>query len=193
MVPATPPTDVFTLTEAAQRYDEFISQFADMRTAGRQRTPERHVSFLTEFLNPPSFNFTTFENEGMDEMVVQVGIPFFSLCEHHVVPFFGTAAVAYVPEKTICGLSKLARAVQHYARALQNQERITTQVADRLMTELSPKGVAVLLSARHMCMEMRGVRTHSTWTRTEALRGLFKEDARARSEFLALATHVDRA
>jgi GTP cyclohydrolase I len=171
------------------QYREFLSNFADLHTdQGRHRTPERHVSFLREFLNPPEFDFTTFQNEGMDEMIVQVGIPFYSLCEHHVVPFFGTAAVAYVPNERICGLSKLARAVHHFARRLQNQERITAQIADMLVRELSPKGVAVLLSGRHLCMEMRGVKVTNTWSRTEALRGIFKDDARARSEFLALAS-----
>ncbi len=151
---------------------------------GLRDTPKRVMKFYREFLNPPEFNFTTFEGEEYDEMIIQKDIPFFSLCEHHMAPFFGTATVAYIPNGKIVGLSKLARTVETYARRLQNQERITSQIAERLQTELEPRGVAVTLKARHFCMEMRGVRTHDVSTVTSKLTGFFKDDPKARSEYL---------
>ncbi len=150
-------------------------------------TPKRVLKFYKEFLTPPEFNFTVFDGESYDEMIVQQNIPFFSLCEHHMAPFFGHATVAYIPNEKIVGLSKLARTVEYYARRLQNQERITSQVANRLQEELHPKGVAVMLSARHFCMEMRGVRTHDVSTVTTRLIGAFKEDDKARAEFMGLS------
>jgi len=148
----------------------------------------RVARFYEAFLNPPPVMFTTFENEnGADEMIVQKGIPFYSLCEHHMLPFFGTAVVAYIPDKRIVGLSKLARCVQFESSALQNQERITQQVCRRVMQELHPKGVGVVLTARHMCMEMRGVKAAGAETVTSSLHGAFKEDPRTRTEFLTLA------
>ena len=154
---------------------------------GLQQTPERYLKFLDEFLNPAPFNMTTFKNEGYDEMIIETEIPFHSLCEHHMLPFFGTGTIAYIPGKKIVGLSKIARTLETFSRRLQNQERITNDVADFLMKELEPLGVAVSLSARHFCMEMRGVKKHNTVTHTTAVRGDFKTDARTREEFLKMA------
>ena len=117
-------------------------------------------------------------------MIVQKDIPFHSLCEHHIAPFFGVGHIAYIPNKKIVGLSKLARTLETYSRRLQNQERITTQVAEFLWNELEPKGVAISLTAKHMCMEMRGVKKHNTSTTTNKLLGFFKDDPDARNEFL---------
>ena len=111
-------------------------------------------------------------------------IPFHSLCEHHIAPFFGYGHIAYIPNKRIVGLSKLARTLETYSRRLQNQERITTQVAEFLQDKLDPKGVAVVLTAKHMCMEMRGVKKHDTHTTTSKMIGYFKDDSKARHEFL---------
>jgi GTP cyclohydrolase I len=119
-------------------------------------------------------------------MIIQTNIPFYSLCEHHTAPFFGTADIAYIPNDKIVGLSKLARSVDLYANRFQNQERITTQIAERLQSELNPKGVAVHLRAQHLCMCMRGVKKHDTWTSTTKLIGAFKQDDKARAEFLNL-------
>ncbi len=157
----------------------------DVDREGLKDTPKRYVKFLRQFLNPPAFNFTTFDAEGTDEMIVQTNIPFYSLCEHHIAPFYGTAAVAYIPDGKIVGLSKLARTVDLYANKLQNQERITNQIAERLMEELNPKGVAVVLKAQHLCMNMRGVKKHDTWTTTSKLTGHFKDDLNCRNEFLS--------
>lgn len=154
---------------------------------GLKETPKRYIKFLEEFLSPPQYNFTTFDAEGYDEMIIESEIPFQSLCEHHCAPFWGIGTIAYIPNKKIVGLSKLARCLEAFSRRLQNQERITMQVADFIESQLEPKGVAVLLKARHTCMEMRGVRKSGVWTTTSCLRGCFKEDFNCRNEFLQLA------
>jgi GTP cyclohydrolase I len=159
----------------------------DPEREGLRETPRRVAKFYGEWLDRRAVEFTSFASEGMDELVVQRGIPFFSLCEHHMLPFFGTATVGYLPNGRIIGLSKLARAVRVSSECLQNQERITMRVADLLEKELSPRGVGVVLRARHLCMEMRGVRAHGTETVTSRLRGVLLEDQRARAEFLSLA------
>jgi GTP cyclohydrolase IA len=150
-------------------------------------TPERVVRYLQQMCIAEPFVFTTFENKGGHEMVIQQGIPFASLCEHHMLPFIGSATVAYIPGKTIVGLSKLARAVKYCAAGLQTQERVTKAVADMLQQNLQPQGVAVLLKAEHTCMTIRGVRAPGAITTTSYLSGAFMQDARCRSEFLELA------
>lgn len=133
--------------------------------------------------------FTTFEDgaEGCDQMVVVKDIPFYSHCEHHLAPFFGTATVAYIPKGKVIGLSKLSKVVDTYARRLQVQERMTNQIADIIDVNLRPQGVGVVVRARHLCMESRGVRQQGHSTLTSALRGAIKEDGTARAEFLALS------
>jgi GTP cyclohydrolase I len=171
-----------TVEDNVRRLLQYFGE--DSTREGLLETPKRFIKFFKEFLNPPKWNCTTFEGEGYDEMIVQTNIPFHSLCEHHIAPFFGTGTIAYIPNKRIVGLSKLARTLETYARRLQNQERITMQVADFLWKELEPRGVAVQLSAKHMCMEMRGVKKHDTYTTTTKLIGIFKTDSSARQEFL---------
>ena len=162
-----------------------LAHYDDVEREGLKETPKRYIKFLNEFLSPPSFNFTTFDAEGTDEMIIQTNIPFYSLCEHHLAPFFGVGHIAYIPKNKIVGLSKLARTLEYYSRRFQNQERITTQVAERLMKELDPVGVAVSLKAQHLCMSMRGVKKHDTYTITSKLLGCFK-DGECRNEFLNL-------
>ena len=157
---------------------------------GLKDTPRRYVNFLTEFLNPPEFNFTTFDAEGYDQMIIQTNIPFYSLCEHHLAPFSGVGHIAYIPNEKIVGLSKLARVLDMFARRFQNQERITNQVAEFLEKNLNPKGVAVTLQAQHLCMSMRGIQKHNTWTVTSALKGVFIEQLSTRNEFLTLIGNV---
>ena len=171
-----------TVEDNVKRLLQYFGE--DANREGLQDTPKRFIKFFKEFLNPPKWECTTFEGEGYDEMIVQTNIPFHSLCEHHIAPFFGTGTIAYIPNKRIVGLSKLARTLETYSRRLQNQERITMQVAEFLWEELQPKGVAVQLSAKHMCMEMRGVKKHDTYTTTTKLLGIFKKDPSARNEFL---------
>ncbi len=132
--------------------------------------------------------FKSFEDgaEGVDEMVMVRDIPFYSHCEHHMAPFFGTATVAYIPSGRIIGLSKINRAVDAFARRLQVQERLTTQIAAAIQRNLAPKGVGVIVTARHLCMESRGVCQHGHNTVTSALLGVMREGT-VRQEFLHLA------
>ena len=124
--------------------------------------------------------------DGYDEMVVVTGIKVQSFCEHHVIPFFGTATVAYIPNGRIVGLSKINRLVDKYMRRLQVQERLTVQIADALEKALAPQGVAVKIEATHLCVAYRGIKDVGSATVTTALRGLFKDDVKARNEFLSL-------
>jgi GTP cyclohydrolase I len=159
----------------------------DLDDEGTRETPRRLVGVYTELLAPRPFNATTFPNDdGYDELVVARGIPFHSLCEHHLLPFTGTAHVGYLPGERIIGLSKLARVVDLFARRLQVQERLTKQVADWLERELAPRGVGVVLEAEHMCMSLRGVQKPGASTVTSALAGLVRDDSRTRQEFLTL-------
>ena len=155
---------------------------------GLKKTPERVVKAWQEFLHPDEFEMTTFDAEGASEMIVQTGIWFYSFCEHHLLPFFGTVDIAYIPNGRLVGLSKIARTVDKFSRRLQNQERMTNQIGDFLCEALSPLGVGVMVDARHLCMEMRGIQKPGVSTKTSALRGLFLEQDRVRSEFLALSS-----
>lgn len=158
----------------------------DISREGLIDTPRRHIKFLEEFLSPPKFKFTSFEDNDTRDMVIVKDIPFYSLCEHHMVPFFGHGAIAYIPNGRIVGLSKIPRLLDSVSRAFQNQERITRDVAGILEEELRPIGVAVVLNARHMCMEMRGIKSHGANTTTSAMLGVFKNDYNCRQEFLNL-------
>lgn len=172
--------------EVEENILRMLEYFDDATREGLQETPKRYIKFLKEFLTPEPFNFTTFDAEDTDEMIVQTNIPFYSLCEHHLAPFFGVAHVAYIPDGKIVGLSKLARVVDKYARNFQNQERITTQVANDLMENLDAKGVAVVIKAQHLCMAMRGIKKHDVYTTTSKMMGVFKNNLNARNEFLSL-------
>ena len=161
---------------------------------GLRRTPERVHRMYAELtagyhVDPERLlNGAVFE-VGYSEMVVVKGVPFYSLCEHHLLPFFGTAAVAYVPRGRVIGLSKIPRVVEMYARRLQVQERLTQQVADFLQERLGPQGVGVVIEATHLCAVMRGVRKPGTVMTTSAVLGNFRANARTRAEFFA---HLDR-
>lgn len=160
---------------------------------GLRETPSRVVKAWSTWFGgytlDPKDVVKTFEDgaEGVDEMVIEVDIPFYTHCEHHMAPFFGLASVAYIPNGKVLGLSKMNRLVDLFARRLQVQERLTNQIADALEELLQPKGVGVLLRARHMCVESRGVQHRGCSTTTSALRGAIKEEPDARMEFLTLA------
>lgn len=162
----------------------------DPEREGLQRTPARVVSslrFLTEGYRRDAreaIGQALFEQDH-DEVILVRDIQFYSLCEHHVLPFFGVAHVAYVPRGTVIGLSKIPRLVDVYAHRLQLQERMTRQIAEALVEVTAPKGVAVVVEARHMCMEMRGVKRNGQ-TVTSCMLGCFRKDARSRAEFLQL-------
>ncbi|MEU0413386.1 GTP cyclohydrolase I FolE [Streptomyces griseorubiginosus] len=152
-------------------------------------TPGRMARAYAELFTPRPFDLTTLPNdEGYDELVLARRIPVRSVCEHHLLPFVGTAHVGYLPGARILGLSKLARIVEHFACRPQVQERLTKQVADWLQTHLEPKGVGVVLEAEHCCMTLRGVQATGASTMTSTLLGLLRSDARSRSEFLALTS-----
>ena len=158
---------------------------------GLVKTPDRvarALRFLTKGYeeDPKSVINGALFTEDYQEMIVLKDLDYFSLCEHHMLPFFGKAHIAYLPSKKIVGISKLARLVEVYARRLQVQERLTTQIANTLMEELDPQGVGVVLEASHFCMMMRGVEKQGSRTLTSALRGAFREDASTRDEFLRL-------
>jgi GTP cyclohydrolase IA len=164
---------------------------ADVDGKALEETPRRVADAYAELLTPQPFRATTFPNDdGYDELIVARSIPFHSLCMHHLLPFHGVAHVGYLPGDRIIGLSKLGRVVEYFSRDLQIQERLTTQVAGWLERELDPKGVGVVLEAEHLCMSLRGVQKLGAKTVTSALRGLVRDDARTRQEFLALTTRT---
>lgn len=186
--PATPPLEAavwLILSEIGE----------DPERQGLQRTPERvnrmyHELTAGYHVDPDRLiNGAVFDVD-YSEMVVVKDIPFYSLCEHHLLPFFGTAAVAYIPNKRVIGLSKIPRIVEMYARRLQVQERLTIQIADLLMDRLQPSGVGVVLEATHLCMAMRGVEKPGTTMTTSHVLGLFRSRDKTRNEFFA---HLDRS
>jgi GTP cyclohydrolase I len=162
---------------------------ADVDAESLHGTPRRVADAYAELLTPQPFRATTFPNDdGYDELIVARAIPFHSLCMHHLLPFHGVAHIGYLPRERIIGLSKLGRVVELFARDLQIQERLTTQIAGWLKHELQPLGVGVVLEAEHLCMSLRGVQKLGAKTVTSALHGLVRDDPRTRQEFLAFTT-----
>jgi GTP cyclohydrolase I len=173
------------LKKAVKLFLEAIGE--DPNREGLKDTPDRIVRLWEEFKSYENFNMTVFEDVGnYDEMIVVRDIQFYSLCEHHLLPFFGKAHIGYIPNGKICGLSKLVRIVNKFSYRPQVQERLTTEIAEFLEKELEPLGVAVVLEAEHLCMSMRGVKNPSSYTVTSKLTGVFKEDEKTRNEFLNL-------
>lgn len=164
----------------------------DPDRGGLHETPARVVKawefWTSGYSMKASDILKTFEDgaEGCDEMVVRKDIPIYSHCEHHMAAIFGKCTIAYVPDGRVVGLSKMDRLADMFARRLQVQERLTTQIADAMMDNLQPKGVGVWISARHMCVESRGVQNQNSETQTTALRGVFKTQDATRAEFMAL-------
>jgi GTP cyclohydrolase IA len=163
----------------------------DPNREGLRKTPERFekaFKFLTSGYHQNIdhvLNGATF-SVAYDEMVIVKDIEFFSLCEHHLLPFFGKAHIAYLPDKRVLGLSKIARLVNMYARRLQIQERLTSQVANAIQDKIAPQGVGVIIEARHLCMQMRGVEKQCGQAVTSAMLGAFRHNKQTRDEFLSL-------
>ena len=200
--PTTPTTEEFLLNDldSKSKNEQAIAGHVreiirlvgeDPEREGLRKTPERYqkaLKFLTSgyhqnvdhVLNGATFSVC------YDEMVVVKDIEFFSLCEHHLLPFFGKAHVAYLPSKKVIGLSKIARLVNMFARRLQIQERMTRQIADAIKEKIDPQGVGVIVEARHLCMQMRGVEKQHGQAVTSAMLGAFRENKQTRDEFLAL-------
>ena len=162
----------------------------DPTREGLRDTPKRVARSFSKLYEgyeaDPGKLITAFDNEGYNEMLIAKDIDFYSMCEHHMLPFFGKAYVGYIPNDKIIGLSKMPRIVEMYSRRLQNQERLTKQIADTLNELLGPKGVGVVLKAEHLCMKARGVEKQNCEIITSSFTGLFIKDDRTRSEFLNL-------
>jgi GTP cyclohydrolase I len=170
----------------------------DVTREGLAETPRRVADMYAEIFSgideDPGEHFCVTFNEGHQEMVLVRDIPLYSVCEHHLVPFLGRAHVAYIPGKhgRICGLSKLARVVDVFAKRPQVQERMTSQIADTIVEHLDPAGVIVVIEAEHLCMSMRGVRKPGSETVTSAVRGIFERKAATRAEAMSLITGAGR-
>jgi len=201
MGPVTKPTEIFLNEQKIETPKENIADLMrkvialvgeDPEREGLRKTPERFekaLKFLTSGYHQnldSVLNGATF-SVSYDEMVVVKDIEFFSLCEHHLLPFFGKAHVAYLPSKRVLGLSKIARLVNMYARRLQIQERMTSQIAEAISEKISPEGVGVIIEARHLCMQMRGVEKQHGQAVTSAMLGSFRNNKQTRDEFLSLA------
>jgi GTP cyclohydrolase I len=161
---------------------------------GLEQTPGRVAKAFRFFTrgyrqNPREILGEALFDVSYDEMVLVKDIEFYSLCEHHILPFFGRAHVAYIPNGKVLGLSKIARLVEIFARRLQVQERLTVEIAETIDRELSPRGVAVVVEAIHLCMMMRGVEQQNSFAITSSLRGVFQTDSKTRSEFMELIRH----
>lgn len=177
--------DLKKLELAAKMILEAIGE--DVNRDGLKKTPLRVAKSFEYICNGYFQNPKEVLNEALfdstnNEMVIVRNIEFYSMCEHHILPFFGRVSVAYIPDKKVVGLSKIPRMVNIFARRLQLQEQLTEQIADVIMEVVKPKGVGVVIHARHMCMEMRGVETKHSYTSTSALRGIFLEE-KTREEF----------
>lgn len=167
----------------------------DWNREGLRETPSRVVKAWGHWASGYAYNdeaiagiFKTFEDgsEGYDGFVIVKGIPVYSHCEHHLAPFFGTASVAYIPDKRIVGLSKMSRVVDVFARRLQVQERLTYQIAQAIQDNLKPKGVGVVMTCRHLCMESRGIERQGSSTSTSSITGCLRDEPATRAEFLQL-------
>ncbi len=184
--------DEKAISKLAEAYHSILDGIGeDVQREGLLKTPERvskALAFMTSGMDtdPSDILTSALFTEDNDEMVIVRDIEVFSLCEHHMLPFFGKAHVAYIPDGKIVGLSKIPRVVDAFARRLQVQERLTEQIRDCIQDTLHPKGVAVVIEAQHLCMQMRGVEKQHSSTTTSAFSGIFMSDEKTRSEFINL-------
>jgi GTP cyclohydrolase I len=176
------------VTEGIRLVIEGIGE--DPQRPGLRETPLRVAKMFEEIFSglqqPEEDLLEAIDGESHDEMIMLKDIPFYSLCEHHFLPFIGKAHVAYIPSGKIVGLSDLVKALEHFAKRPQVQERLTTQLADLIMQRLNPKGCMVIIDAEHLCMSMRGIKKPGTRTVTSAVRGIFRSRQSTRQEMLEL-------
>ena len=188
--------DEKAISSLSEKYKSILGEIGeDVDREGLIKTPERvakALAFMTSGMDsvPSDILKSALFTEDNDEMVLVRNIEVFSLCEHHMLPFFGKAHVAYIPNGKIVGLSKIPRIVDAFARRLQVQERLTEQIRDCINETLAPRGVAVVLEAQHLCMQMRGVEKQGCVTTTSAFTGAFLDDPKTRKEFISL---IDRS
>ena len=188
--------DEKAISSISEKYKSILGEIGeDVNREGLIKTPERvakALAFMTSGMDsvPSDILKSSIFTEDNDEMVLVRNIEVFSLCEHHMLPFFGKAHVAYIPNGKIVGLSKIPRIVDSFARRLQVQERLTEQIRDCINDTLEPRGVAVVIEAQHLCMQMRGVEKQGCVTTTSAFTGAFLEDPKTRKEFISL---IDRS
>jgi len=164
---------------------EILATYDDPEREGLQKTPERVAKVYRELLTSEEPRLTIFDSQGYDEMISDVGIEYYTFCEHHVLPFFGEVTIAYIPNHKIIGLSKLARIVDYFSKRLNTQEYFTNNIANYIMEKLQPRGVAVKVTGRHLCKEMRGAKSKGVM-KTISLKGLFLEKPSVKEEFLSL-------
>lgn len=188
------------MNKPKKNLDEIAQEFftAFFESIGENKDREGLLKTKDRFLNESSFLFSGYKKDPIealdsvfndivaDDMVVVKNIKFYSMCEHHLLPFFGEISIGYIPDKRVVGLSNLAKCVEVFARRLQIQENLTAQIADTIMKSLRPKGVMVVCDAMHLCMSMRGVEKENARVNTSAIRGLFKRDPKTRLEFMQL-------
>lgn len=179
------------LKKIAKLYKEIIKEIGeDPNREGLAKTPDRIAKSLEKlfggYRKKASETLTQFDGENYDEMIICKDIDFYSTCEHHMQPFFGKISIGYIPNKKIIGLSKLPRIVEIFSRRMQNQERLTMQIANTLNDLLKPKGVGVVVKAKHLCLMARGVEKQNASMITSSCTGLFKKNSKTRSEFLRL-------
>lgn len=176
------------IEELAKQLIEAIGE--DSSREGLKETPRRIAKSFEKlfggYLEDPKDMITKFDGEDYDEMIICKDIDLYSTCEHHMLPFIGKAHIGYIPDKKIIGISKLPRIVEIFSRRLQNQERLTMQIANTLKKLLQPKGVGIVIEANHLCMRARGVEKQNASMTTSSFKGLFKENSKTRSEFLKL-------
>tara|TARA_R110000824_G_C14750573_1_gene628534 strand:+ start:7 stop:546 length:540 start_codon:yes stop_codon:yes gene_type:complete len=157
----------------------------DSNRNGLRDTPKRVARAWIELTTPPEFSLTTFDSNGYDEMIISKNIQYYTFCEHHLLPFFGTVHIGYIPNGTIVGLSKLARTVEYYSKRLNTQEYLTNNIAEFLNIKLKPRGIGVIITGRHLCQEMRGIKKRGEMI-TSALKGIFLEEPKVKQEFFNL-------
>lgn len=195
---AQPPTIKPVLPDLESLVRDVLSKIGEDPTReGLVRTPSRVAKSLRDLTSGYDVDVDRLINEALfdvpySEMVLVKDIEFYSLCEHHMLPFFGKCHVAYIPDGKVVGLSKIPRLVEAFSRRLQVQERLTSQIAEIILNKIKPLGVAVVMEARHLCMEMRGAQSKNSPTVTSAMLGVFRSDARTREEFLGFVNGIRR-